>query len=168
MTSIHTHIYIKYTCIHNIYIHSHIGLGLRLGLYLPSPKMASVGWLVGCFGFNGPLRQYFSLYRAVSEREGEREVKGQMRAKMSKQPPPAPTASAADPCPTVIKIAGRPGTGSLPRPSHHPPTLYYNNNNSEDKHFNKIRFFPLLGLCMTNGAHSGSSLCVYDPLTVSR
>ena len=21
---------------------------------------------VGCFGFNGPLRQYFSLYRAVS------------------------------------------------------------------------------------------------------
>ena len=32
----------------------------------------SVGWLVGCFGFNGPLRQYFSLYRAVSQREGER------------------------------------------------------------------------------------------------
>ena len=34
-----------------------------------------VGWLVGCFGFNGPLRQYFSLYRAVSQREGEREEK---------------------------------------------------------------------------------------------
>ena len=29
-------------------------------------------WLVGCFGFNGPLRQYFSLYRVVSQREGER------------------------------------------------------------------------------------------------
>ena len=29
-------------------------------------------WLVGCFGFNGPLRQYFSLYQAVSQREGER------------------------------------------------------------------------------------------------
>ena len=28
-------------------------------------------WLVG-FGFKGPLRQYFSLYRAVSRREGER------------------------------------------------------------------------------------------------
>ena len=28
------------------------------------------GWLVGCFGLNGPLRQYFSLYRAVSQREG--------------------------------------------------------------------------------------------------
>ena len=28
--------------------------------------------MVDCFGFNGPLRQYFSLYRAVSQREGER------------------------------------------------------------------------------------------------
>ena len=25
---------------------------------------------------NGPLRQYFSLYRAVSQREGERKEKG--------------------------------------------------------------------------------------------
>ena len=33
-------------------------------------------FLVGCFGFNGPLRQYFSLYRAVSQREGERGEKG--------------------------------------------------------------------------------------------
>ena len=36
----------------------------------------STSWLVGCFGFNGPLRQYFSLYRAISQREGEREEKG--------------------------------------------------------------------------------------------
>ena len=36
----------------------------------------SLGLLVGCFGFNGPLRQYFSLYRAVSQREGERGEKG--------------------------------------------------------------------------------------------
>ena len=34
-----------------------------------------VSLLVG-FGFNGPLRQYFSLYRAVSQREGERGKKG--------------------------------------------------------------------------------------------
>ena len=33
---------------------------------------------------------------------------------MSKQPPPAPTASAVGPCPNVIQIVGRPGTGSLP------------------------------------------------------
>ena len=32
-----------------------------------------IGWLIW---FNGPLRQYFSLYRAVSQREGEREEKG--------------------------------------------------------------------------------------------
>ena len=36
----------------------------------------SLGWLVDCFGFNGPLRQYFSLYRAVSKREGEKGEKG--------------------------------------------------------------------------------------------
>ena len=28
-----------------------------------------------CFGLNGPLRQYFSLYRAVSQRERERREK---------------------------------------------------------------------------------------------
>ena len=33
---------------------------------------------------------------------------------MSKQPPPASTVSAVRPCPTVIKIVGRPGTGSVP------------------------------------------------------
>ena len=38
-------------------------------------KMVLVGWLVG-LGFNGPLRQYFSLYRAVSQREGDRGEKG--------------------------------------------------------------------------------------------
>ena len=27
-----------------------------------SPSLWLVCWLVGCFGFNGPLRQYFSLY----------------------------------------------------------------------------------------------------------
>ena len=39
-------------------------------------SMYGMNWLVGCFGFNGPLRQYFSLYRAVSQREGERGEKG--------------------------------------------------------------------------------------------
>ena len=45
---------------------------------------------------------------------------------MSKQPPPAPTASAVGPCPTVIQIVGRPGTGSLPStiaPPDHPLTI---------------------------------------------
>ena len=46
-----------------------------------------------------------------------------MSEKMSKQPPPAPTASAVGPCPTVIQIVGRPGTGSSPStiaPPDHP------------------------------------------------
>ena len=34
---------------------------------------------------------------------------------MSKQPPPAPTASEVGPCPTAIQIVGRPGAGRLPR-----------------------------------------------------
>ena len=46
-----------------------------------------------------------------------------MRVKMSIQPPPAPTASAVGPCPTVIQSEGRPETGSLPStiaPPDHP------------------------------------------------
>ena len=42
----------------------------------PLKEFPFIGWLVGCFGFNGPLRQYFSLYQAVSQREGERGEKG--------------------------------------------------------------------------------------------
>ena len=36
---------------------------------------------------------------------------------MSKQPPPAPTASTEGPCPTLSKLVGRPGTGSFAQ--HH-------------------------------------------------
>ena len=78
--------------------------------------------LVGCIGFNGPLRQYFSLYRAVSQREGERRERID-ESKNVQTTPPAPTASAIGPCPTVIQIVGRPGTGSLPStiaPPDHP------------------------------------------------
>ena len=78
-----------------------------------------VGWL---FGFNGPLRQYFSLYRAASEREGKRGEKI-VESKNVQTTPPAPTASTVGPCPTIIQIVRRPGTGSLPRtfaPPDHP------------------------------------------------
>ena len=85
-------------------------------------RLIRFGWLV-VLGFNGPLTQYFSLYRAVSQREGERGENGQTRVKMSIQPPPAPTASAEGPCPTVIQNVGRLGTRSLPStiaPPDHP------------------------------------------------
>ena len=81
-------------------------------------KYDRFGWLVGWFGFNGPLRQYFNLYRAVSQREGVRK-ENDRRGKNVQTIQPAPAASAVGPCPTVIKIVGRPGTGSL---QHHRPT----------------------------------------------
>ena len=71
------------------------------------------------FGLNGPLRQYLSQYRAVSQRERERIDE----SKNVQTTPPAPTASAVGPCPTVIQIVGRFGTGSLPStiaPPDHP------------------------------------------------
>ena len=52
------------------------GLDIFTLIYPFSSFSLSLGWLVGCFGFSGPLRQYFSLYRAVSQREGERGEKG--------------------------------------------------------------------------------------------
>ena len=57
---------------------------------------AMVGWLVD-FGFNGPLRQYFSLYRAVSQRERERGERIDER-KNVQTTPIAPTASAIGLC----------------------------------------------------------------------
>ena len=81
-------------------------------------------WLVGCFGFNGPLRQYFSLYRAVSQREGERGEKGQMREK-NVQTYPHPHLLQAQQALALLlsKLVGRPGTGRLPStfaPPDHP------------------------------------------------
>ena len=54
------------------------------------------------FGLNGPLRQYFTLYQAVSQREGERKEKSKRREKCPNNRPPAPTACAVGPCPALI------------------------------------------------------------------
>ena len=75
------------------------------------------------FGFGNPLRQYFSLYRAVSYTEGERVRERIEESKNVQKNPPAPTASAIGPCPTTTQIVERPGPGSSPRtmapPDHH-------------------------------------------------
>ena len=47
-----------------------------------------VGWLV--LGLTALLRQYFSLYRAISQREGEMGEKGYMRVNMIIKPHPHP------------------------------------------------------------------------------
>ena len=120
------------------------------------PKSAAVGfflgtqegWLVGCFGFNGPLRQYFSLYRATSQREGERGEKI-AESKNVQTPPPAPTASAIGPCPTIIQIVGRPGTGSLSRtfaPPDHPRLRreYETALVNESSVFEPLKFYCIL------------------------
>ena len=66
-----------------------------------------IGWLVGCFGLNGPLRQYFSLYSAFSQRRRKKR-EDRREKKKSKQPPPAPTASTVGPCPTITLISRTP------------------------------------------------------------
>ena len=79
--------------------------------YVFKALLQLVGW------FSGPLRQYFSIYWTFSQRErerGERE-REQRTVKMSKQPPPAPTANAIGSCPAVIQNVGRADTGSLPQ-----------------------------------------------------
>ena len=89
------------------------------------PLFGLVGWLF--FGLNDPLRQYFSLYRVVSQREGERGEKGQMRVKMFKQPPPAPTARAVGPCPTLIQTSRTPRHWKFTqdhRTTRPPPSLW--------------------------------------------
>ena len=55
-----------------------VGFGFNgpLRQYFSLYQVVSQRFLVCCFGFNGPLRHYFSPYRAVSQREGERRKKG--------------------------------------------------------------------------------------------
>ena len=73
-----------------------------------------------------------------------------MRVKMSKPTPPAPTASAIGPCPTVIKIVGRPGTGSLPStiaPPNHPLFPHLDTY----QHTDILHNFSLIPICSKKG-----------------
>ena len=63
------------------WVRSGTKLSLFLRIFLPNFVSSKLydkrdDWFVGRFEFNGPLRQYFSLYRAVSQREGERGENG--------------------------------------------------------------------------------------------
>ena len=82
-----------------------------------------------------PLWDNISVYIGRLPKRGRKRREMIDESEMSKQPTPAPTASAVGPCPTVIKTVGRPGTGSLPStfapPDHsqwvseHCLSLYY-------------------------------------------
>ena len=82
-------------------------------------RQEAVGWLVGWL-FLGLLWDSSSVYFGPSLTEGERKEKRKWREKMSKPPPPAGTESAIGPCPTIIKLVGRPALKVYPAPSHHP------------------------------------------------
>ena len=80
-------------------------------------------WLVGCFGCNGPLRQYFSLYRDVSQRKGERKRNDRREKKCPNNPHPHRLQAQKAFALLLSKLVGRPGTGTLPStiaPPDHP------------------------------------------------
>ena len=79
-------------------------------------------WLVGRLFW--VYRPFETVFQSISGRLPKRGRKRRERIDESKNvqtTPPAPTASAIGPCPTVIQIVGRPGT-VYPTPSHHPTT----------------------------------------------
>ena len=60
---------------YSIYLHdiTHVYLLLLiLACRHKMPHKTNQDWLIVCFGLNGPLRQYFSLYRTLSHKDGER------------------------------------------------------------------------------------------------
>ena len=71
---------------------------VKIQHHLNNVFMTNCCWLDGYFGFNSSLRQYFSLYRTVSQRYGDRE----------KCPNTPHAASAVGPCPTIIRISRTP------------------------------------------------------------
>ena len=79
---------------------------------LNTVRVCSVGWLV-VLGLTA-LWDNISVYIGPSPKERENKGERIDESKNVQTTPPAPTASALGPCPTVIQIVGRPGTGSLP------------------------------------------------------
>ena len=61
--------------------------------------------LDSCLWYNGRLRQYFCLYRIVSQRGRKKRKKVDERKNVQTNPPLAPTASAVCPCPAIIQIS---------------------------------------------------------------
>ena len=71
------------------------------------------------------LSDSISVYIGSSPKQREKEKRkdrGEKKypKKNKKKRPPAQTASAIGPCPTIIQIVGRPGLEAYPGPSHHP------------------------------------------------
>ena len=67
------------------------------------PLTTGFGWLV-VLGLTALETVFQSISGRLPKSEKEKR-KDRREKKMSKQPPPAPTASAIDPCPTIIQIS---------------------------------------------------------------
>ena len=77
-------------------------------------------WLVSCFGFSGPLRQYFRLNRTVSHRGRKKREKTDEIKNVQTTPSHTLCKRIVRPCPTIIQISGT--LKVYPAPSHHPTT----------------------------------------------
>ena len=88
---------------------------------LPTPMYnmlkLKAGWLVGWLVVLGLTAFWDSISVCIEPpaREWEKEERKIDEKKNVQTAPPAPTASAVGPCPTIIQSVGRPGTGSWPR-----------------------------------------------------
>ena len=71
-------------------------------------------WLVSCVGSIGPLRQYFSLNRTVSQRGRKKREKIDERKKCPNSPNPHLMQAQYAPAQLLSKYVGRPGTESSP------------------------------------------------------
>ena len=93
---------------HSLLVSIHFKRNVRnareYGLTPSETKFIQSRLLVCRSGFNGSLRQYCSLYRAVSQIDGRKEKRMIDERKNIKTTPPAPTASTVGPCPTTIQI----------------------------------------------------------------
>ena len=84
--------------------------------------VAAIHW---CFGFNGPLRQYFSLYRAVSQRVRKKREKIDERQKCPNNPHPHLLQVQKTLALLLSKLVGRFGSEYFPNiiaPPDHPLT----------------------------------------------
>ena len=72
--------------------------------------------------FNDPLRQYFNLYRTVSQREEKEERKNRPEIKIPSNPHPHLLKAQSALALVLSRLVGRPGTESYPAPSPAPTT----------------------------------------------
>ena len=83
------------------------------------PKLTEVGW----FWVQRPFEAVFQSISGPLPKRGRKRKERIDESKNVQTTPPAPTASAVGPYPTVIQIVGRPDTGCLPTtiaPPDHP------------------------------------------------